>query len=113
METNDRGLDELFRLYREACPAPEPSASFVPGIWQKIEARQSSWRLIQRWAQALVAASAVLSALLVVHSMWRARVESPVYTTTYVDTLAGPEPLEIAAFTEMAAYTEASWRGTP
>ncbi len=33
-------LDALFQAYLEACPAPEPSANFMPQLWQRIEARQ-------------------------------------------------------------------------
>ena len=38
---DDQRLDALFRAYREACPAPEPSANFMPNLWQRIEARQT------------------------------------------------------------------------
>lgn len=110
METSEQGLERLFQLYREACPDPEPSPAFIPGIWQKIEARQTMVRTLQRWAQAFVAASAVISALLVAQSLWTARVESPVYTTTYVDTLAGPEPLEAAVYAELVNFNEVSVR---
>jgi hypothetical protein len=58
---NDADLDALFRAYREACPAPEPSANFMPEIWRRIEERQRSLFFLSRWARAFVTAAAVLS----------------------------------------------------
>jgi hypothetical protein len=58
---NDADLDALFRAYREACPAPDPSANFMPEIWRRIEARQRSLFFLGRWARAFVTAAAVLS----------------------------------------------------
>ena len=40
-ENLDRRFDNLLRDYREACPEVEPGANFMPGLWQKIEARQT------------------------------------------------------------------------
>ena len=54
-------LDALFRVYREACQAPDPSANFMPAIWRRIEERQRSQFFLGRWARALVTAAAVLS----------------------------------------------------
>jgi hypothetical protein len=54
-------LDALFRAYREACPAPEPSANFMPAVWRRIEERQRSQFFLGRWARAFVTAAAALS----------------------------------------------------
>ena len=35
---NDK-LDPLWAEYREACPDPDPSASFMPQLWQRIDNR--------------------------------------------------------------------------
>ncbi len=58
---NDAELDALFRAYREACPAPDPSANFMPEVWRRIEERQRSMFFLGRWAWAFVTAAAVLS----------------------------------------------------
>lgn len=50
-------LDSLFCAYREALPDPEPSVNFMPAVWAKIEARQSSTSLFGRMARALVGAA--------------------------------------------------------
>ncbi|HTT61587.1 MAG TPA: hypothetical protein VMG35_07095 [Bryobacteraceae bacterium] len=54
-------LDALFRAYRDACPDPEVSASFMPELWRRIEERQRSVFFLGRWARTLVTAAAVLS----------------------------------------------------
>jgi hypothetical protein len=54
-------LDALFQAYRDACPDPEASANFMPGLWRRIEDRQRSVFFLGRWARALVTAAAVLS----------------------------------------------------
>ena len=52
MATSDEQLDGLFRAYREACPDPEPSPEFMPGVWKRIEARQKFSLSLRRWTSA-------------------------------------------------------------
>ncbi len=59
MSSGERELDELFRAYRAVCPDPEPSVGFMPGIWQKIEARSSFWLLFARVGRQATTASAL------------------------------------------------------
>ena len=40
-EDNEAKLDALFAEYRGAVQEPEPSRDFMPGLWQKIEARRN------------------------------------------------------------------------
>lgn len=80
-------LEKLFSAYREAIPDPEPSSSFTPGIWRKIEARRSPVQLWRRMAEAFVTVAAVVTLLigtLVIPQLQRA----PVYSASYVDVLA-------------------------
>jgi hypothetical protein len=81
-------LEGLFAAYRDACPDPEPSADFMPGLWRKIEARRSqSLNVLKRLTQVFVGATAVLTivmAALVIPAMQN----SPVYSATYLDVLA-------------------------
>lgn len=37
---NDSKLDALFAEYRKAVPEQDASANFMPGLWQKIDARR-------------------------------------------------------------------------
>lgn len=39
-EDNDSKLDALFAEYRDAMPDQDAGASFMPGLWQKIETRR-------------------------------------------------------------------------
>jgi len=57
----DQRLDHLFREYHEACESPDPSATFMPGLWQKIEKAQSISLAFRRWARSFVAAAAAVS----------------------------------------------------
>jgi len=57
-------VDSLFRAYRQACPEPEPSVNFMPGMWAKIEARQASTTIFNRMAKALVTAALGASVVL-------------------------------------------------
>jgi anti-sigma-K factor RskA len=64
----DDKLDTLWAEYRAACPDPEPGASFMPNLWQKIEARRvettSVFRhMAQAWAVAALALALILAVL--------------------------------------------------
>ncbi len=63
---DDSGLDRLFQAYRASCPDVEPSANFLPGMWQKIEARQSFWHVFRHLGRPITAASAALCLFLLV-----------------------------------------------
>ena len=39
-EDNDTKLDALFAEYRDAIQEPDANGTFMPGLWQKIEARR-------------------------------------------------------------------------
>ena len=99
--SNER-LDRLFEAYRQACEAPELSAGFMPALWQKIEARQStSWvfKRISGWfVAASAAATAVLAlALLTMPSLPGTNGGS---AATYVDALAAEHLSEYINYTE-------------
>lgn len=62
--SDDASLDTIFQAYRAACPDVEPSAEFMPHLWQKIEARQGMSAVFGRWARNLATAALALSTLL-------------------------------------------------
>jgi len=98
--SNER-LDRLFAEYRDACDAPELSAGFMPALWQKIEARQStSWvfKKISGWFVAASAAATVVLALalLSLPSMPGAGNSA----ATYVEALAADHITEYTLYTE-------------
>ncbi len=62
--SDDARLDALFREFASVCPDREPSANFMPKLWQQIEARQTYTFSFRRMANALVTAAVALSIVL-------------------------------------------------
>jgi uncharacterized Fe-S cluster-containing radical SAM superfamily protein len=58
-------LDRLLSAYRAACPDPEPSADFMPGLWRRIESRNHFAFRLRRWSQGVIAATAVACTLMI------------------------------------------------
>jgi hypothetical protein len=85
-------LDALFQEYRAALPDGEPGAGFMPGLWQRIEARRASslW-IFRRLAQVCVGATLALTLLMGAFLIPRLE-KSPVYSSSYVDELAADHP---------------------
>ena len=87
MDRMHDNLDALWAEYRDACPDPEPSAQFMPKLWQRIEVRRlettSVFRhMAQAWVMAALALTLIIAVLLP-----RLRRE-PVYSAnTYVEVL--------------------------
>lgn len=64
MQQDDK-LDALFAEFRMACPDPEPSADFMPGMWKRIEARRvATVSVFKHWAQICVMATLALTVLI-------------------------------------------------
>jgi len=89
---DDERLDALFRAYRDACPTPEPSANFMPNLWQRIESRQNFTFSFQRMAKAFVTAAVAVSILLGVY-MSIPRSNSS-YSQSYLEALADANTLD-------------------
>ncbi len=87
---HDEKLDALFRAFA-ACPTPEPSANFMPTLWQKIEARQTFTFSFRRMANTFAAAAVALTLALSVY-MYIPR-STPAPSQTYMDVLAEAQPL--------------------
>jgi hypothetical protein len=88
--SNDEKLDALFRAFA-ACPTPEPSANFMPTLWQKIEARQQFTFSFRRMANTFAAAAVALTLALSVY-MYIPRAAA-VPSQNYVDILAEANPI--------------------
>src|SRR5271157_3198578 len=93
----DERLDALFRAYRDACPTPEPSANFMPSLWQRIESRQSFTFSFQRMANAFVTAAVALSIALGVY-MSIPRSNSSYSSQSYLEALADANALDTPDF---------------
>src|SRR5438270_13406720 len=101
-DSNER-LDRLFQEYRDACDAPELSANFMPALWQKIEARQSSSWVFKKISGWFVAASAAASAVLAIALLSTPSMPggaNTAYAATYVDALAADHLAEYTLYTE-------------
>jgi len=97
--SNER-LDRLFLEYRDACEPPELSAGFMPALWQKIEARQSSSWIFKKVSGWFVAASAAASAVLAIALFTMPSMPNAVNAETYVDALAADHITEYTLYTE-------------
>ena len=98
-DSNER-LDQLFLEYRDACQAPELSPGFMPALWQKIEARQSSSWIFKKVSGWFVAASAAATAVLALALLSMPSMPSSAYAASYVDALAADHLAEYTLYTE-------------
>lgn len=93
--TADERLNALFRAYRDACVAPDPSPNFMPEIWQKIEARQKSVFAFGRVARVFVTAAMALTVAMAVY-LSAPHNRAAFYTESYVEALASGPNADIA-----------------
>jgi len=88
----EEDLDVLFQAYRAACPDRDPSVNFMPGLWQRIEARQRFTFSFRRMVSGFVTAAAAATLAL---GMYMAIPHTPrAYPVSYVDALADANSLE-------------------
>lgn len=97
----DRKLDALFVAYRAACPDVEPSANFMPNLWQKIEAKQSVPFAMRRFAQMFVSAAAALCLLMTAMTFVPAASQAPAHLMSYVEALDAEQPMETMAYADV------------
>ena len=91
-DSSNNQLDALFQEYRAALPDVDPGAGFMPGLWQRIEARRkSSLWIFRRVAQVCVGATLALALLMGAFLIPHLE-KSPVYSSSYVDELAADHP---------------------
>src|SRR5689334_23566208 len=83
----DQKFDALMQAYRTACGSPEASANFMPGLWAKIEARQSFTFSFRRMANLFATASVTLSIALLGIYLAVPRT-MPTVSQSYVEALA-------------------------
>lgn len=98
MNDNPSGLDGVFRRYRAACPDVEPSAAFMPVLWQKIEARHSFWSVFQGLARTAMAGCAVLALLMLALNL--AGPKQATLSPSYTDALVADHSAEKTYYAE-------------
>jgi len=82
--SDDARLDRVFQAYRAVCPDFDPSANFMPGLWKKIETRQSTTTVFGHLARNLMTAALALSAILALAVSF---VPQPLPSDTYAEIL--------------------------
>ena len=86
-------LDPLWAEYREACRDVEPSAHFMPQLWQRIETQRvavaSSW--FRLWAEVWLVATVTLAIVMGAILIPRFQSNPPAYLASYVDVLAAAD----------------------
>lgn len=85
--SNEEQLDALFRAFAGACPDRDPSANFMPNLWQRIEARQTYAFSFRRMANAIATAAVALSIALGVY-MAIPRATGTAGSQSYIEALA-------------------------
>jgi len=91
MDQRNTELDRLFAKYKDAVPDPDPSANFMPGLWRKIETRQSFTTRIKKLTQVFVVATAAVCLMLGMAVVVPGTLH-PELRGTYVDVLADAHP---------------------
>jgi len=91
--SNEEQLDALFRAFAGACPDRDPSANFMPNLWQRIEARQTYAFSFRRMANALVTAAVAFSIALGVY-MAIPHTKTVAGTQSYIEALAEANALD-------------------
>jgi hypothetical protein len=99
-------LSALFRAYGKACIAPEPSANFMPQLWQRIESRQTFSFFFGRVARGFVTAAVAATVAMAVY-LTIPHASGP-YTTTYIEVLAASHNTDNPDLMETAGYDLAS-----
>ena len=84
-------LDALFRAFANACPDREPSANFMPHLWQRIDARRTYTFSFRRMANALVTAAVALSIALGVYMSIPHQTPA---SQSYIEALAEANPVD-------------------
>ena len=96
-------LNGLFASYKAAVPDPEPSANFMPELWQRIDGRRSIMLRVKKLTQLFVAAAAALCLLFAMVQVVPGRAD---LAGTYVDALADSMPIENLAALGIPVDTE-------
>ena len=89
-------LTPLFAAYREACPDVESGADFLPGIWRRIERRQSFWFSFEHLGRGFAAVAVAMCLLLLVLN-WTLQAPG---SLSYADALAAEHSADRTYYAE-------------
>jgi hypothetical protein len=88
MRDLERELDELFRAYGQSFADMDAGSGFMPGVWEKIEARRSFAFRVRHLARAFLGATAVLFTLMAGFLVLVENRAAPDPHESYLDSLA-------------------------
>jgi hypothetical protein len=88
MRDLEQELNELFQAYRQSFADVDASGEFMPGVWEKIEARRSLAFRVRHLARAFLGATAVLFTLMAGFFVLVENRTSPDPRESYFDSLA-------------------------
>jgi hypothetical protein len=106
-EGSEQRLNALFREYRDVCPVPEPSANFMPELWQKIDARRNFNYTLRRWAGGFVTAALAFSLAIGIYSLVPHHSGTAAfYAQNYVEALASAHDLDLDSTADVGDVTQ-------
>ncbi len=100
LDHDDARWNLLLDRYREACGEPEGDRNFMPGLWQKIDARRSRTKKFERTATSLFAAAVGLSLVLGAFLVVPNHQPSAFLSGSYVEELASANTTANGTFFE-------------
>ena len=110
-DSQDRQLQDLFQAYRAACPDLDDSPTFMPGLWQRIEARQSMPFAMRRFAQMFISAAAAMCLLMAMLLTTSTPHQPGPGVMTYVEALDSDSSHDMLAYADIenASTGEVTW----
>lgn len=96
MEHLDRDFDRLLGQYRRDIGEPDASVTFMPRLWEKIEAKRRFAFRFRRLTQLFVGSAAAICLLIAGVTTIRPN-PAPSLHGTYLDVLAEAHPVETLA----------------
>ena len=108
MSENQDGLQHLLERYRSVCPDVEPTANFMPGLWDRIESRRGfSWKL-KIYSRAIASAAAALCFAVMLLQFGPFKGSTSIYDSTYLEALEADHAPEQMAYAAVLNADESS-----
>ncbi|MCC6540168.1 MAG: hypothetical protein IT162_21650 [Bryobacterales bacterium] len=102
MTQSDHELNRLLARYAQAVPETEAGANFMPGVWQRIEARRGVSFKLAAYARVLAMGAASLCLAAGLLELSSARLDS-FSASRYVDVLNDDDSAETLAFADVVS----------
>jgi hypothetical protein len=102
MTPSDHELNRLLARYAQSVSEPEAGANFMPGVWQRIEAKRGVSFKLAAYARVLAMGAASLCLAAGLFELSTARPDS-FSSSRYVDVLDDDDAAETLAFADVVA----------